>query len=185
MLVFTNIETIEARIKQVDGGDANISDSTFVNHVKKWYAPIEQGTSSGSPTFLYKKTYDKGLTLSQNAYVGGKPFMFTKESGKIIAYTLDYLIPVGAQSPSIGGPRTLVINSDLNNDGNDMIHRLDGGELEESSAGTSWTTTDDDGTVLSPIGNPVLTDPPMSVEVNIGNPNRFPCPFLQLKRPSS
>jgi hypothetical protein len=184
MLIFTNTSTISAGIKTIGGTDNTISDENFVNLLKKWYVPASQGRIPFQASTTIRRQYMNGLTCSQEAYVGGKPMMFTIESDHLIAYTLDYLIPeaVGICFNTFSG--TLEISSDLINDGTDKIKRLDGGELSSPGVGTTWTITDE-GDVLDDDGNPVLTSPPLEFFTPTNNPNRYPCPFLLARKESS
>ena len=182
MYIFTNVNTILGGIKTIDGGNNTISDSLFVNLLKKWYAPIAMGIITAGSPGQWKQLYERGLTFSQNAFVGGKPFMFTVESGHLIAYTLDYEIATTARTSN--SAFQIVVNSDVNNDGDNKIKRLDGGEIEDSGAGTSWTVTDE-GNVFDVDGDEVLTEPPMSADLPNFNPSLPPCPMILLRRKSS
>lgn len=185
MIVFTNIDTFGASIATVGGGATTIGDAEFLNILRKWYVPVDMGTqtTAGPGPHDWVLQYLEGLTMNQFAHVGGKAFMFAIERGHLIAYTLDYDIPE-ARRPAGGGEFfVLKLNPAIINDGNDMIKRLDGGEMG-AGVGTSWDITDE-GTVLNPFGLPVLTDPPMIADLPIDNPNKPPTPMLHLTKESS
>jgi hypothetical protein len=140
-------------------GSDQISDSAYINVALRWIVPQKAVNTLFAFSFI---------SIHQRSFVGGKPYMLTVESEKIILYTLNYKIatPVSFQ---------LMINPNITDEGNDKITRLDGGDI--SGSGTTFTITNDDGVALDSSEIPVNV-----FASNVAENATSPCPFLLFRR---
>jgi len=175
------IESFKPQVLKVGISDIEITDSNWTNLMRKWFVPLEAentefnastGRWSGS-TFTGGIVYSASLTTEQQDVVNSNPFLLTFESNKIVAYLLDYLIDAGAIEPT----GFIELNPDMQNDGNDMIHRL-----ESSDEGLTWNRTHTNGTVKDSSSNDVLVTPPLFGLLNTAISNKYPAPFLFFRR---
>jgi len=151
-VTFLAIETFKVFRKRVVSGNTSegdeITDTIAGKIIEKWFVPYESGDSTIGPE-IDKIQYLDGLTDIQNSIAGGKPLMLTSETidgqEKIVMYTVDPKL----SSLTLVSPGT-VVNPDITDDGNDLIHKLDGGVLADDASGTTWTTIVDDGEVSGP-----------------------------------
>jgi len=167
MRPFLKIETFKS-FRKVDGGlDEEITDTFFVNLMKKWFVPLDSGEAST------KILYTSILKTVQEDRVGGKPITFTTEtiSGVVhlVAYVLDY--KVDAQVTA-----SFDLNPDLTNNGDNKLKRLDGGVLIDPDVGKTWTVLNAEVPVTDSTGNPAIVEPPL------GGPDIPPSMFLIINR---
>ncbi len=180
MVIFLNIETFKTFRKVVDDTDDEITDTTWKNLQLKWTFPIDAGNiifdadaGLGPDEDQGKWVEDFGRASNRERGISRivipKPAMLTGQSAKILAYSLDFII-----DPTVIVATPVVINPDVDNDGNDLIRKL------ESEDGLAWTVATDDGTVedlttaeLKPGKINLLTQ---SLDVTVQDV--FPAPFL-------
>lgn len=151
---FLVIDTFETRRKVVGDSDDEITDVFFKNLMLKWIFPWQSDDIDAIPnntkTALGLDNVDDGIsheddmTGQQRSNLHGKPIMITAEpiSGDehIIVYSLDPTLEEDSDF------LTMPLNPDVNDNGNNKIHKLDGGVLADASSGLNWTILKDDGT---------------------------------------
>lgn len=183
MVIFLDIETFKTFRKVVGGADEEITNATWKNLQLKWTFPLDAGniifdTGAGLGPNENQGAWIVDLGRASNRERGisriviPKPAMFTGQGDKILAYSLDYIIdPVTIVVPP-------VINPDVNNDGNDLIRKL------ESEDGLLWTVVKNDGVVedlaateVKP-GQILLLTQALILTVD----DVFPAPFLLFNR---
>lgn len=176
---FLDIEDFQTRRLVVDGADTEITDTFWKNLHLKYLFILDSGSvifatdaltelPSGNDVGAWVTTFNF-LNYQFPMSVLSKPVMYTTESGKLVGYTLDFILsdPIGFAG---------VLNPDIDNDGNDFIKRLDGGEIADANAGLTWTVTTDDGVVLDPNKDEIKVGPRGTISEN----PVFPNPFLLL-----
>jgi len=187
-IVFLKIETLKvnravAKDPPSSSVDTEMTDSFFVNLFKKYVAPIDSGGDQGAITgnpdveplgaFDYSEDVtdsDGGWTQQFNdQYVAGKPVMLTVEGDHIIGYTLDYLI---------NETSFVAKNPVVNNNGNDRIKKIDGGDVNLDSSGLNWEVLVEDGVVVDEDGNNIL----VPAAVVTAPTQTFPVPFMLYNR---
>lgn len=204
MLLFLTIENFEV-FRKVDGGaTTEITDTFFVNLMRKWFTFHESGddfirvnaqgefsrgvgglTNIGEGKFEYDGTISEDLSTRMS----GKPIMLTSEVidevERLIAYTLDF--EVDPQFLEGGAEFEVLKNPDVTNDGDGFIKKLDGGELSDPSVGLTWTKLVDDGQVTEidaeGVSVPLKLPGPIT-DLAFGDPTQdnFPSPFLLFRQ---
>ncbi len=183
MIIFLDITTFKTFRKVVDDTDDEITDTTWKNLQLKWTFPIDAGNVIFNADAGLGPNEDQGEFIEDagrasnrergiSRIVLPKPAMLTGQSSKILAYSLDYII-----DPVTIILTPVVINPDVDNDGNDLIRKL------ESEDGLIWTVATDDGTVedLTPAelkpGKINLLTQSLDITQDV-----FPSPFLLFNR---
>jgi len=168
---FIVIDSFETRRKVVGGADNEITDTFFKNLMLKWIFPWKSEDLGSIPSETLKVlgldnldeeglAHEDGMTELQAFNLPGKPLMITAESisgaDHIIVYSLDPTLKEDADEFE------LPLNPDVNDNGNNKIHKLDGGVLDTANAGLEWVILKDDGTAtLDPLS-------PLPPEVGFG-----------------
>jgi len=152
---FLVIDSFETRRKVVGGSDNEITDPFFKNLMLKWIFPWKSEDLGSIPletrdVLLIDSddpegiNHDDDMTSQQNENLQGKPIMITAEqiSGAehIVVYSLDPTLKEDSEFFEIE------LNPDVDDNGNNKIHKLDGGVLSDASSGLNWTILKDDGT---------------------------------------
>ena len=183
MVIFLAISTFKFFRKVVGGATTEITDPIYVPLMLKYHALLDSQqdffdeeeieNATGSPAGFIEEAleYTESVTDIQDAH-DANPIMLTVEeieddpvgapgvtTDHLIGHSVDFKVNTSVYTLGTGEDEA-PLNPAVTNSGNNLIQQLDGGKIDDTDVGLTWTTLIDNGDVKAPDGTQIVDLPP-------------------------